>query len=215
MKISTILDHIDIGHIALPEFQRGYVWNRNQVRELFDSLYRRHPVGGLLVWETESSGAEHRGEGQLAAGFVKLLLDGQQRITSLYGVTRGRPPAFFDGNAQAFEGLYLGLIRKTFQSTNPDGSITMKKTILFVLAIFVTIPAIAQEYAPFGYDGPSCDAQRVQITEALDRAWEEGTDPDISFLFSRHQEQCLMVPPPEPIILEHFTPEYTPIYSIP
>ena len=34
MKISTILDHIDIGHIALPEFQRGYVWNRNQVREL-------------------------------------------------------------------------------------------------------------------------------------------------------------------------------------
>jgi len=46
MKISTILDHIDSGHMALPEFQRGYVWNRNQVRGFFDSLYRRHPVGG-------------------------------------------------------------------------------------------------------------------------------------------------------------------------
>lgn len=45
MKISTILDHIDSGHMALPEFQRGYVWNRDQVRSLFDSLYRRHPVG--------------------------------------------------------------------------------------------------------------------------------------------------------------------------
>ncbi len=50
MKISTILDHIDNGHMALPEFQRGYVLNRDQVRGLFDSLYRRHPVGGLLVW---------------------------------------------------------------------------------------------------------------------------------------------------------------------
>jgi hypothetical protein len=39
MKISTILDHIDSGHMALPEFQRGYVWNRDQVRGLFDSLY--------------------------------------------------------------------------------------------------------------------------------------------------------------------------------
>jgi uncharacterized protein with ParB-like and HNH nuclease domain len=50
MKTSTILDHIDSGHMALPEFQRGYVWNRDQVRSLLDSLYKRHPVGGLLVW---------------------------------------------------------------------------------------------------------------------------------------------------------------------
>jgi uncharacterized protein with ParB-like and HNH nuclease domain len=40
MKISTALDHVDSGHIALPEFQRGYVWNRDQVRALFDSLFR-------------------------------------------------------------------------------------------------------------------------------------------------------------------------------
>jgi uncharacterized protein with ParB-like and HNH nuclease domain len=49
MKISTILDHIDSGHMALPEFLRGYVWNGEQVKGLFDSLYKRHPVGGLLV----------------------------------------------------------------------------------------------------------------------------------------------------------------------
>lgn len=70
MKISTILDHIDSGHMALPEFQRGYVWNRDQVRSLFDSLYRRHPVGGLLVWATESRSATHRGDGPVAAGIV-------------------------------------------------------------------------------------------------------------------------------------------------
>jgi hypothetical protein len=119
MKISTILDHIDSGHMALPEFQRGYVWNRDQVRGLFDSLYRRHPVGGLLVWATESKDAAHRGDGALAAGVVKLLLDGQQRMTTLYGVVRGRPPKFFDGNASAFTGLRFHLETETFAFYQP------------------------------------------------------------------------------------------------
>ncbi len=119
MKISTILDHIDSGHMALPEFQRGYVWNRDQVRGLFDSLYRRHPVGGLLVWATESSTAAHRGDAPLVAGVVKLLLDGQQRMTSLYGVVRGKPPKFFDGNAQAFTGLRFNLETESFAFYQP------------------------------------------------------------------------------------------------
>lgn len=119
MKISTILDHIDNGHMALPEFQRGYVWNREQVRGLFDSLYRRHPVGGLLVWATEARSAAHRGDGPLAAGVVKLLLDGQQRMTTLYGVARGKPPKFFDGNALAFTGLRFHLDAEVFEFYQP------------------------------------------------------------------------------------------------
>ena len=119
MQISTILDHIDSGHMALPEFQRGYVWNRGQVRGLFDSLYRRHPVGGLLVWATESKAAVHRGDGTLAAGIVKLLLDGQQRITSLYGVLRGKPPKFFDGDKRAFTGLRFHLRDEVFEFYQP------------------------------------------------------------------------------------------------
>ncbi len=120
MKISTILDHIDSGHMALPEFQRGYVWNRDQVRALMLSLYRRHPVGGLLVWATESQTASHRGDGPLAAGVVKLLLDGQQRMTSIYGVVRGTPPKFFDGNAAAFTGLRFHLETETFAFYQPQ-----------------------------------------------------------------------------------------------
>ena len=119
MKISTILDHIDSGHMALPEFQRGYVWNKEQVRGLFDSLYRRHPVGGLLVWATDSSAAAYRGDGELARGIVKLLLDGQQRITSLYGVIRGKAPKFFDGNPAAFTGLQFNLENETFAFYQP------------------------------------------------------------------------------------------------
>ena len=129
MKISTILDHIDSGHMALPEFQRGYVWNRDQVRSLFDSLYRRHPVGGLLVWATEEKNAVHRGDGPVVAGIVKLLLDGQQRMTSLYGVVRGKAPKFFDGNSKAFSGLRFHLGTETFAFYQP---IKMRDDLLWI-----------------------------------------------------------------------------------
>jgi len=90
VKIETILDQIDLGAMALPEFQRGYVWNRDQVRGLMYSLYRKHPVGSLLVWVTKTENADARGDQTLTPGSVKLLLDGQQRITSLYGLMRGK-----------------------------------------------------------------------------------------------------------------------------
>ena len=119
MKISTVLDHIDSGHMALPEFQRGFVWNREQVRSLFQSLYLRHPVGGLLVWVTESKSATHRGDEKLPPGVVNLLLDGQQRMTTLYGVVRGKPPAFFDGNARAFSSLMFHFEDQAFAFYQP------------------------------------------------------------------------------------------------
>ena len=119
MKISTILDHIDNGHIALPEFQRGYVWSRAQVRGLMESLYRGHPVGSLLVWATDASDATVRGDQAPAPGVVKLLLDGQQRITSLYGIVRGHPPEFFDGHRSAFLDLYFHLEEESFEFYGP------------------------------------------------------------------------------------------------
>jgi hypothetical protein len=77
----------------LLKFQRGSVWNRDQVRGLFDALYRRHLVSGLLVWATESRTATHHSDAPLAAGVVKLLLDGQQRMTTLYGGETREPVA--------------------------------------------------------------------------------------------------------------------------
>jgi len=115
MDIQTILSQIDLGHMALPEFQRGYVWNREQVRALMHSLYRRYPVGSLLVWVSRTENAHARGDGTLAPGVVKLILDGQQRVTSLYGIIRGRPPEFFEGNASAFTGLCFNLEEETFE----------------------------------------------------------------------------------------------------
>lgn len=119
MDIKTILAQIDIGTFALPEFQRGYVWNRDQVRKLMNSLYKGYPIGSLLVWTTKTDGATARGDGELYPGTVKLLLDGQQRITSLYGIIRGNPPKFFDGNLKAFTGLYFNLENEEFEFFSP------------------------------------------------------------------------------------------------
>lgn len=119
MKVNTILDQIDMGAMALPEFQRGYVWNRGQVRDLMDSMYRRHPVGSLLVWETETENVKQRGDTPLPPGTVKLILDGQQRITSLYGIVRGKPPAFFEGNKNAFTALYFNIETEAFEFYGP------------------------------------------------------------------------------------------------
>lgn len=119
MKLSTILDQIDMGSIALPEFQRGYVWNRDQVRKLMRSLYLGYPIGSLLMWETITESAYSRGDGLLATGTVKLLLDGQQRITSLYGIIRGTHPPFFDGDSSRFTGLYFNLETEEFEFYGP------------------------------------------------------------------------------------------------
>jgi len=115
MNISTILAQIDLGAVALPEFQLGYVWNRYQVRGLMHSLYYKHPVGSLLVWVTQPDTTKTKGDGEVTPGSVELLLDGQQRMTTLYGIIRGKPPKFFDGNVQTFTGLYFNLTNEVFE----------------------------------------------------------------------------------------------------
>jgi hypothetical protein len=186
VKIATILDHVDSGHMPLPEFQRGYVWNRDQVRGLFDSLYRRHPIGGLLVWATEAKTAAHRGEGPLAAGIVKLLLDGQQRITSLYGVARGAPPKFFDGNPLTFTGLRFHLGSETFAFYQPvkmqDDPLWIDVTVLMKagndgLAGFVTTLTAHPEHAPKIGEYVGRASRLLGVLE-VDLHVEEVTGPD-------------------------------------
>lgn len=141
MQVSTILDQIDNGDIALPEFQRGYVWNREQVRGLFTSLYRGYPVGGFMTWTTPAAGADSRGGTARSDGNVRLLLDGQQRATSLYGVVRGKKPPFFEGRSEAFSGLHFNVEEETFEFYAP---VKMEDNPLWV-----DVTAVMQDLGPF------------------------------------------------------------------
>ncbi len=115
MKLNSILDQIDLGNYALPEFQRGFVWNRDQVRKLMYSLYKGYPIGSLLVWVTETDPEITRGDKSLTHGSFHLILDGQQRVTSLYGIIRGQAPPFFDGDSRVFTGLYFHVMEEIFE----------------------------------------------------------------------------------------------------
>ena len=121
MNVSTILDDIDRGKLALPLFQRGYVWTGKDVKKLMRSLYLGYPVGGLLLWGTTADFCVIRSSGPtLDSGAIELLLDGQQRMTTLYGIIRGAPPTFFEGDPKAFTGLFGNC---AFQTRNTNQAI--------------------------------------------------------------------------------------------
>ena len=93
-KVSELVAKIERGELQLPEMQRKYVWTSTKVRDLLDSLYRGYPSGVILTWqpatrvETQDFAVATRSE---ASGTPLLLLDGQQRLTSLSAVLRGEP----------------------------------------------------------------------------------------------------------------------------
>ena len=101
-SVQDLLSQISHGEILLPEFQRGYVWNRDQVRELMQSLYRKHPTGHLLTWRTYKPSLV-RGTQSTANGHSLLLLDGQQRLTTLYVLFKGEAPHFYEGETLFFD----------------------------------------------------------------------------------------------------------------
>jgi len=92
--VEELVSKIERGELRLPEMQRRYVWRSTRVRDLLDSLYRGYPSGAILIWETDERVPEQSfAVAQEANPYAKtqLLLDGQQRLTSLSAVIRGEP----------------------------------------------------------------------------------------------------------------------------
>jgi hypothetical protein len=92
--VEELVGMIERGELRLPEMQRRYVWRSPRVRDLLDSLYRGYPSGAILLWETDEKvplqdfGVAQQGNPYQS---TRLLLDGQQRLTSLSAVIRGEP----------------------------------------------------------------------------------------------------------------------------
>lgn len=92
--VEELVGMIERGELRLPEMQRRYVWRSTRVRDLLDSLYRGYPSGAILLWETdEKVPLQEFAVAQQGNPYqnTRLLLDGQQRLTSLSAVIRGEP----------------------------------------------------------------------------------------------------------------------------
>ena len=96
MKIGHIIDKINDNQLFVPEFQREYVWKRDDAKRLFESLICKYPTGSLLTWETTNP-PEVKGpiKYKPEMGAVKLILDGQQRITTIYMILEGKLPPYY------------------------------------------------------------------------------------------------------------------------
>jgi len=94
ISVESLVDMVEREELQLPEIQRRYVWRAPRVRDLLDSLYRGYPSGSILVWETDQAVPARTLQVQERATAQeprKLLLDGQQRLTSLAAVIKGKP----------------------------------------------------------------------------------------------------------------------------
>ncbi len=103
--IQELLFQADNAQLRMPEFQRGWVWKRKNVRELFNSLYHGYPIGSIIVWPMKAD------DGRL----VDSVIDGQQRLSALYGVIRGSKPHWStDHDENALANLMFGLEEEQF-----------------------------------------------------------------------------------------------------
>ena len=91
-SLSKLVHDIEMGEIGLPDIQRPFVWTSAKVRDLFDSMYKGFPVGYLLFWSNSlGNGTRQIGVEPKQKIARLLIVDGQQRLTSLYAVLRGIP----------------------------------------------------------------------------------------------------------------------------
>jgi len=123
MKVETLLRDIEKTDLVLPEFQRDFVWNEDDVKKFIQSLYKNYPTGSLLIWKTLKP-PKLRGEHKQADNvYTRVLLDGQQRLTTLYLFVKGKTPPYYTNMVKKYN-LYFNVETEEFryyQKTLMDG----------------------------------------------------------------------------------------------
>lgn len=92
LTVNQLIEKIDTGELGLPELQRPFIWKDSKVRDLFDSLMRGYPIGYLMLWECPAL-EKKKSIGVDTHSYdspKEVIIDGQQRLTSLYAVMKGK-----------------------------------------------------------------------------------------------------------------------------
>ncbi len=162
-KIAELVTDIRNRDLVLPEFQREYVWSREQAKQLMVSLFREYPIGALLFWKTtHPPELKNTATYDPEMGTVSIILDGQQRLTTLYMLLTGEIPPFYtdeDIHTDPRE-LYFNLQTGEFQyyqaSKMQDNPLWIRVVDAFTKKISVF--GIAREQA-------EDDAQVIELAE--------------------------------------------------
>jgi len=98
MKVSNLIEGIKNKAFLLPEFQREYVWNKEQAKQLIVSMFKEYPTGCILLWETTNPPEVKNSKTPEDGKQYQLILDGQQRLTTLYMFITGEIPPYYTIN---------------------------------------------------------------------------------------------------------------------
>ncbi|MDE6628215.1 MAG: DUF262 domain-containing protein [Muribaculaceae bacterium] len=210
MFIRQIINEITDGKVAVPAFQRNYVWTKEQVIDLFDSIKRGFPIGTVLLWGGDGSikGTRNILTDKIdPEGTAKLyVLDGRQRLSTFYGCTLDS-----DDKADVFRLAYnleteefeypdsrcdnplvvpvsklfdtfalLGSLQNIQNSVDGDTSIYVERA--------KSINAILQEYTMSRVDIENCDLADAEIVFA--RINEKGTPISKTFMLQATTYDC-------------------------
>lgn len=112
----VLVSNIESGQVKIPQFQRDFVWSVAKAAELMDSIIKGYPIGTFIFWKTKErlrsvrdlGGIELRGPKK--GDFVNYVLDGQQRLTSLFACFKGAEVSRADSNkVDDFSKIYVDL----------------------------------------------------------------------------------------------------------
>jgi Protein of unknown function DUF262 len=175
ISLDVLLNDVDEGRVRIPRFQRPYVWTPQMMRELFESVISGYPIGSLLLWSPREVTVETMSKfGPLPipdadpTSPVSLLLDGHQRVATLYGVLR--LPESFVLNAANMSAEQLGWCigydleaEETRQMRRPHDFDS--PTILPLRALLKTV-----DFVRFARNIDSSDLSAPEKVRYLDRA---------------------------------------------
>lgn len=114
-QFSNLMDDVETGRLKIPQFQREFVWNLKKSANLLDSIIKGYPIGTFILWKTKERLRSIRDIGGIklppppSGDYVNFVLDGQQRITSLFAAIKGAKIKRNDGKEEDFSEIYVNL----------------------------------------------------------------------------------------------------------
>lgn len=135
LQLNSILKDVDKGLLKIPQFQREVVWELADSVRLLDSMYRGFPIGSFVIWQTNEKLSDVRSIGNLVLPeppdnhLPSYLLDGQQRVTSIYACAREAEVPQRKRKTPVKYVAWFDLDHKKFTTVKPANGVTFRELI--------------------------------------------------------------------------------------
>lgn len=118
VKFTDLVSEIETGQVKIPQFQRKFVWTIKASAKLLDSILKGYPIGTFIYWRTNERLRSIRNLGNIPlpepqhGEYINYVLDGQQRLTSLFAALKGITIKDDEGRATDYSEIYIDLLAK-------------------------------------------------------------------------------------------------------